>query len=385
MTVATLILTISVLGILYAYAGYPLLLLVLARIRPRPVQRSSERPGVTLVVPAHNEQEIIAAKLESCLAQRYPAEKLEILVVSDGSTDATESIVRNHPNERVRLLALPRSGKLNALNHAACSAYGDVLVFSDANVLLDADAVAHLVSPFADPAVGCVCGEKRAIQTGHSADATAGGEGLYWRYDQAVKRLESASGTLYGADGALYAIRAKLFVAVEELAQADDLAISGRVAVQGFRIVYEPRAVCYEEPPQEGAAELLRKVRVAAHTLRATADLARISPRPLAYWWRLGSHKLARYTVPVWLVTTFAASVWLAQSHPLYMALLVAQILFYALVAAGWLLRGRAAGRLRLLSVPYYFALVNAAATLGLITWARGRRTVIWAPRGGVS
>lgn len=380
MSFAGAVLLVALCGCAYAYAGYPLLLIARALLGPRPPRRSGAQPFVTLIVPAHNEEHTIGAKLRCLAALRYPAGRLEIIVASDGSTDATETMVRAASRENVRLLPLDRRGKLAALDAAVQVARGDLLVFSDANVALHPDALRYLVQPFADPEVGCVCGEKRSADA-DPGDATGRGEGLYWRYDAWVKRLESAAGTMYGADGALYAIRQTLYRPPAELAQADDLAISGRVALQGYRIVYEPRALCFETMPRDGWIEFRRKVRVANHTLRAIVDLARIQTHPLGYWWTLASHKLARYAVPVFLAIALAATAALAPGHLGFLVLLELQVAFYVLAGAGWMLRARPAGRLGLLSVPYYFSLINAAALVGVLTLLRGRRTIAWTPR----
>lgn len=369
-------------GCFYAYAGYPLLLLVLARWRSRPVRGAEDTPTVSILIAAHDEAATIAGKLANCLALEYPPGRLEVIVASDGSTDATDSLVDGCGDPRVRLLRLPRRGKIAALNDAAACAEGEILVFTDANVSLERTALLRLVRPFGDPSVGGVCGEKRLGAA--AGDATADGEGAYARYDRWVKMLESRVGSVYGADGALYAVRRSLFVRIADLAQADDLAISGRIVLQRRRLVYEPSAICREAPPSDGLAELRRKVRVANHTIRATLGLLRAA-RPGFYTVELVSHKLARYAVPLLLITAWIANERLARTEPFYAVTFALQSAFYALVALGWALRARRAGRLRLFSVPYYFGLVNVAALLALFSWLSGRRHIAWKPRAGSS
>jgi cellulose synthase/poly-beta-1,6-N-acetylglucosamine synthase-like glycosyltransferase len=374
---------LSLAGCLYAYAGYPLVLLLRARLRPAPVHQGRRRPSVSVIVAAYNEGPIIEAKIRNTLSLDYPPERLELIIASDGSTDATDAIVEASEDARVRLVRLPRAGKLNALNHAVLAARGDVLLFTDANVLLDPDAVERLVRNFADPAVGGVCGVKRQFAA-KDGDATARGEGLYARYDRWVTQLESRGGSVYAADGCMYAIRRECFVPVRDFWQADDIAISAKVVLGGHRLVHEPEAVCREEAPAEGLAELRRKVRVANHTMRAVLHLRRDLPRAGFYAVQLISHKLTRYLVPVWLILLLVSNSVLAGRSALFAGSLAAQLAFHGLALAGWALRESPAGRARLFSVPYYFTLVNAAALLGLVNVLRGRRHVTWAPRAGL-
>jgi cellulose synthase/poly-beta-1,6-N-acetylglucosamine synthase-like glycosyltransferase len=372
-------------GTAYLYFGYPLLLLVLGRLRPRPVRGAGATPPVTILVPAHNEAAVIGAKVANALALDYPPERLEVLVISDGSTDRTEEIVAAlaaAEPERVRLLRLPRGGKLPALNRGAAAARGEVLVLTDANSVLAPDALRHLVSPFADPAVGGVCGNKR-LRPPRGADATAGGEGLYWRYDKWLKAQESRIGSIFAADGGLYALRRELYTPIEDPAQADDIAISARVVLQGRRLLYEPRAVAEEDAPEEGRDELRRKVRVTNHSVRALLGLGPRLWTSGLYSLELLSHKLFRHLVPFLLLPMLAANAVLAFASPRFAAVLALHLGFYALAAAGFLLRHRPAGRRRPLYVPYYFTLVNLAAFLGVVSILRGERFRQWSPRQG--
>jgi cellulose synthase/poly-beta-1,6-N-acetylglucosamine synthase-like glycosyltransferase len=380
---------LSAVAVGYLYLGYPLLLVVLARLRPRPVAAGLVRPAVTIVVPAHDEEAVIGEKLESCLAQDYPADRLEVLVVSDGSTDRTEEIVRARAarDPRVRLLAIPRSGKAAALDQGALHATGEILVLTDANALLAPGSLVRLVEPFADPEVGGVCGRKR-YRRGRGVDATELGENLYWRWDQWQKSLESRIGSVFAADGALYAVRRGLYVPMADPAQADDIAISARIVLQGRRLLFEPGAVAFEEPPAEGREELRRKVRVTNHSVRALLNLGRRLWTSGFYSVELLSHKLLRHLAPFPLLALVATSLALAlrlegAAGAFFRLCLALQLGFYALGLAGFLLRGTRVGRLRFLSIPYYFSMVNLAALLGALSILRGVRTVRWAPRQG--
>lgn len=385
MNVAVLVLCASMIGCVYAYAGYPLLLLVMTRLRPRPVRSGGTEPTVSVIIAAYDEEAVIEAKVRNTLALEYPADRLEVIVASDGSTDATEAIVRRIADPRVRLLALPRRGKLAALNAAVRRARGRILVFTDANIVVAPNALPRLVRPFADPEVGGVCGEKRVRPAAPHGDATAEGEGAYWSYESWLKRLESRIGSVYAADGSLYAIRRRLYVAPENLAQADDIAISARTVLQGYRLVYEPDARCWEDAAPDGRAELSRKVRVANHTLRAVLDLRPGILSAGLYGVQLFSHKPGRYLVPFFLVTAFASNIVLAPASAGFAALLAGQATFYLLALAGTALRFTTIGRLPVLSVPYYFCLVNLAALLAVTEVLRGTARVAWAPRGGAA
>ena len=367
----------------YVYFVYPALLFLLSRLRPRPVRRGTIQPSVTMVVPAYNEEAAIEAKVRNSLEQRYPRGLLEILIVSDGSTDGTDEIVRRYAAETVRLVRRPREGKIAALNAAAALATGDILVLTDANSLLEPDAVARLVESFADPEVGAVCGNKK-LRPPKGGDATQGGEGIYWRYDKWLKGLESRIGSIFAADGTLYALRRKLYVPILDRAQADDIAISTRVVLQGYRLVIDDAAVAWEEAPAEGRAEFRRKVRVTNHSVRALLALGHRLWLSGFYSVELVSHKLLRHFVPFFLLALFLSNAALAADQPALRGVLALHVLFYAAAAAGFVLRRRRAGRSRLLTVPYYFCLVNAAALLGVVSIARGARLAVWTPRSGL-
>lgn len=373
---------------LWVYAGYPLLLLVISRFRRRPVARGAIRPRVSIVIAAHNEEPVIRRKLESCLAADYPPELLEVLVVSDGSTDATESIVRElartGEDSRIRLLSLPRRGKAAALNAGAAAAGGEILVLTDANVLLQREALQALVAPFADPRVGGACGNKIYTRPGVDvADAVDSGENLYWRFDKALKRMESRIGSIFAADGALYAVRRELYAPIADPAQADDIAVSARIVLQGHRLVFVPEAVAVERPPVESGTEFRRKVRVTNRSVRALLLLGSGLWTRGFYSLELLSHKLLRHLVPFFLLGMLLASAWLATASHFFRIVLAAQIAFYSLAIVGHVLRRHAIGRHPVVLVPYFFSYVNLAALVGIAALLGGRRYAYWTPRQG--
>jgi cellulose synthase/poly-beta-1,6-N-acetylglucosamine synthase-like glycosyltransferase len=383
MSIAEWTFGVSFLVCLYVYAGYPGLLAVLAHLRPRPVSRGEYWPSITVVIPAFNEEDSIADKIRGTLDNGYPEHLLETLVASDGSTDRTNEIVRGLEGPRVRLLALPRRGKLAALNAAVRDARGDIVVFTDADVNLDAGALSRLVSNFADQDVGGVTGRKAYLrQAGQSAIER--GDGLYSRFDEWQKLLESRIGSTIGAHGALHAIRRDLYVTVHDTSVADDMAISMRVVLQGRRLVYEREAVARVERPVDGRTEFARRVRIANQVMRAMFGLGTALWTSGFYSVQLVSHKLLRYWAPVLLILMFVSNAALAMDSASWRTLLVLQSGFYGSALAALLLGERCRGTwLRVLTVPYYFCAVNAGALVALLSVARGRRSGTWAPGAG--
>jgi len=365
----------------YVYAGYPLLLAAAARWRPRTRLDEGHEPRVSLVIAAHNEEKVLGEKLENSLALDYPRERLEIVVASDGSDDGTNAVARGFADRGVRLHEIaPRGGKTRALNLTVPRTSGAILVLSDANTMYRPDAIRRLVRHFADPAVGAVSGDVRLVD---SAQAYAASEGLYYRYERWLQRLESRLGSIVGADGAMYALRRELFTAVPSNVVVDDFVISMNVACGGARVIYDPEAVAIEQGTLSAREEFRRKVRIVAGGLQALLTGQGVPPlrRPLLLWSYV-SHKLLRWLMPLALAGAFAASVGLAAGDRFYTAALVAQLTFYAAAA----LRGSRIGGFtggRASAVPYYFCLVNGAALAGLwramtrpqaATWSRATR-----------
>lgn len=380
MTVIVFLLSLAV--CVYVYFGYPALIWVVSRLRPRPVRSGAELPRVSMVVAMHNEGAVIDGKIANCRELDYPRELLEIVLVSDGSTDATNERIRAAEDGVIRLVALDRVGKARALNEGVRVASGEIIVFTDANNFLEPDAIRSIVRSFSDPEVGGVCGNKKLRRKG-SADATGEGENLYWRYDKWQKKAESRIGSIFAADGTLYAVRRSLYVPIADPAQADDIAISTRVVLQGYRLVWDDDAVAWEEAPSEGSAEFRRKVRVTNHSVRALLNLGPALLTRGFYSLELISHKLLRHLVPFFLVPLFVANALLAvNGERLFAILFAGQLLFYAAALAGALLRDTPLGKSRLLFVPYYFVLVNASAFVGVLSIVLGKRHNVWSPRG---
>lgn len=376
----TVIFWLSLAVCVYIYFGYPALLWVLSKVRPRPVRERDVFPRATFVIPAYNEERNIAAKIENTLALDYPPEQLEVLVVSNGSTDRTNEIVRSYEDARVRLIALEEPGKMGALNEGARSATGEILIFTDADFLLDTHSLKVIARKFADREVGGVCGARKP-GVKREGDATGEGEGLYGRWDKWQKVRESEIGSVFAADGLLYAIRRDLYKPITDPAQADDIAISVPVVLQGYRLLFDPNATAWENASVVAAEEFRRKVRVTNHSVRALLNIG--APLFLSgfYSVELLSHKLVRHFIPFFLIPLLVSNAILVAYQPLYLVTLIPQLLIYALAIAGALTRDSALGRSKPLYIPYFFCFVNAAAFFGILSIMRGHKQSAWSSR----
>ena len=362
--------------VVYVYAGYPLLLAVVGAIRARPTARGEIEPSVTLLISAFNEADVIAEKLQNSLNLDYPADRLQILVISDASDDNTDAIVTGFAPQRVELLRMAdRGGKTLGLNAAVPRARGDIIVFSDANAMYARDVLRKLAANFADPAVGAVVGESTYTKPEVESERT---EGLYWQYETAIKRLESQIGSVVGGDGAIYAIRRTLYEPMRADALSD-FVNPLQIVRGGHRCVYEPLARSYESAAKDFQREFRRKVRIVNRAWRALMTM-----RPLLNPFRYGffaieliSHKLLRWLVPLLLVGVFVTNLFLLGTAPIYMLALVAQLALYALALVGYALRRRERMP-AILSVPYYFCLVNVASALGIFEAYRGKTYATW-------
>lgn len=372
--------SVALLG--WTYAGFPLWLLARARVAPRPLR---PEPGsfpatATVLIAAHDEEASIATKVANVLSLRWPGTPPQLVIASDGSTDATveRALAAAGGSQRVRVLDLPRCGKAAALNAAAAEATGEVLVFTDANSELAADALEHLGAPFADPDVGGVAGDQRYRSDG----GHGGGERDYWDLDRMLKVAESTAGNVISATGALYAIRRELFVGVPD-GVTDDFVTSTAVIEQGRRLVFAGDAVAWEPPAASAGLEFERKVRVMTRGLRAVGARRRLlDPRRSgAYAVQLLTHKVLRRLMVIPLATLLVSSIGARKRHPLYGALGLAQAVLYAVGAFGLLAGDRPVARHRLVRLPAFFCLVNAAAARALWNIATGRRIDRWQPR----
>ncbi len=374
---AELVLWLSAAALLYTYAGYPLLLLIVSRLRPREVKRSAFEPMVSVIVTAYNEERGLAAKLENTLALDYPRELLEIIVASDCSSDRTDEIARGFAERGVRLLRQPqRLGKTAAQNMAVAEARGEIILFSDATSLYQRDVLRAMMPSFADPTVGCVAG--RLIYVDPSDSKVGRGAQSYWSYETFLKEHESRIFSLIGASGCLYAVRRSAYVALYPEA-CSDFIIATKMVEQNLRAVYEPAAVCTEETNRQTGKELTMRVRVIAQTF---TDLwrhrAMMNPfRSGFYAVQLLSHKVMRYAVPFFLIAILVTSGILAPYSMLYFILVLGQLGCYLTALVSWVLE-RAGVHNRMLALPLYFVLSNLAALIAFYQFLRGERYAHW-------
>jgi glycosyltransferase involved in cell wall biosynthesis len=365
----------------YTYLLFPLLVLIRAALRPRPYDSGEITPSVTLVISAHNEAASIGAKLENLLSLDYPADRLEVVIASDGSEDGTDELVRGYAERGVRLVPLPRVGKAAALNAAVAEAGGEVLVFSDANSIYAPDALRALVRPFADPSVGGVAGDQRYLSH-DGADAIASGEQRYWDFDRVLKEAESHAGSTISATGAIYAVRRSLFRSVPPGVTDDFFTSTGAIA-QGHRLVFAADAVAYEPVAKTSEVEWARKVRVMTRGLRGVLMRRELlDPRRHGFYAvQLLTHKLLRRTMVVPLALAAGTSPLLWRCGRIYRAATLAQAAVYGLGAGGMLLRGRPLGRRKVFMLPAFFCFVNAASLRAVWNVVSGRRIDRWEPQ----
>lgn len=358
--------------VVYAYAGYPLVLVILRSLIRRPVERRPIEPFVSVVVPAFNEAHIIADKIRNVLAIDYPADRYELVVACDGPSDGTSDIVRSMADgQRVRAIIFERNrGKLHVLNDVVPRLEGEIVAFSDASSILERGALRALVANFADPGVGAVSAIYRVQKT----DAAHLGrqEDFYWGYETFLKKQEAALGSILGCHGALYAIRRELYPFPRPDTINDDYVIPLRIVQQGYRVVYEPSAVAHEEAHEMGGFG--RRVRIMAGNVEQLREMVPLiwPPRPMLLFFFL-SHKAVRLIVPAALIVAALTNLMLL-SQPLYRILGALQLVFYGLVGLGavWQLKPKA------LRLPYYFCMINAAVLVGAYHVMRGRQTLRW-------
>lgn len=364
----------------YSYLGYPAWLWLRSRWSPRPVRRGFvDSPAVSAVMVVRNEEAVIARKLENLLTLDYPQAKLDVVVVSDGSSDRTAAILADYARDsevrtRVRILTKPVSqGKAAGLNDAIKLATGEVLLFTDARQQIESGALRFLIENFADPDVGAVSGE---LMLGDPTSGETGkGMGLYWRVEKIIRELESASGSVVGATGAIYCARRRLLDAspLPEGAILDDVLLPMQIVRQGSRVIFDSRARAWDSPDLGEGREFSRKVR----TLSGNYQLLQLAPWLLSSQntirFEFVSHKLSRLAVPFALLALLIASIFLPQ--PLYRAALGAQLAFYALSLAAF--TGVKIGPLSRLADPARtFVILNSAAIVAFINFVTGRKAV---------
>lgn len=365
----------------YTYVLFPLWVALRGRLAARPFQKVAILPRLSLVASVYNEEDVLAHKLENITALDYPVARLEVILASDGSSDGSNALLAAYSRPNYKFLPLGRVGKAEALNAAIAQAGGEILVFSDANSIYRPDALRRLVQPFADPQVGAVAGNQVYVKT-RRASLSHQGESSYWNFDRLLKVYQSAAGSVTSATGSIYAIRRELVEPVIE-GVTDDFYTSTAAIVRGKRLVFEPEAVSYEPPAGESGKEFRRKVRIITRGLRAVqARKALLNPfRYGFYAVQLFSHKVLRRLVVFPLLVLLVSAGLLWNAGWLYRLAFIGQAAFYALAVAGAALRNSRSRAAKLLTLPFFFCLVNAASLLAAVNVLRGESIAHWEPQ----
>jgi cellulose synthase/poly-beta-1,6-N-acetylglucosamine synthase-like glycosyltransferase len=375
--------------IVYTYVGYGILLFLIIKIRRffkignKVATNASYEPQVTLFITAYNEKDYVTAKMKNTLELEYPKEKMNIIWVTDGSDDGTPDLLKGYPHTTVHHLN-ERNGKIGAMNRGMGFVKTPIVIFSDANTNLGKESIRRIVNLFGNPKVGCVSGEKRIINK-ESDVASGAGEGIYWKYESALKKWDAELYSVVGAAGELFAIRTKLYQHVEKDTLLDDFMISLRVAQDGYTIQYDPEAYAIETASANVKEELKRKIRISAGGIQSIVRL-----RSLLNIFKYGtlsfqyiSHRVLRWSLtPLCLVLLIPLLSIIAVnegvfSFKLYPILFWLQVLFYAAALLGWFLENRET-RIKILFIPYYFFIMNLSVVLGFFRYMKKSQSVNW-------
>ena len=374
----------------YTYVGYALILALFLKFKKIlfPKKRlhfdNTYEPDVCLFVTAFNEKDYVKQKVENSFSLDYPKEKIQYLWITDGSDDGTPDLLKKYNLLEVHHLS-ERRGKMHAMNRGVKFVKAPIIIFSDTNTILGKYSIREIVTKFSNEKTGCVAGEKRIVEK--DADSAAGaGEGLYWKFESWVKKMDSDLNSAVGAVGELFAIRTELFEDIETDALLDDFMISLRIAQKGYRIVYAPNAYAEETASLNVKEEMKRKIRIAAGGIQTIFRLKSLM-NPFRYGilsWQYFSHKVLRWTLapvslllflPVNLVIVWRQSVW--GDFNFYTVILYIQIFSYLLALVGWYFENRKL-RFKLLFIPYYFASINYASIRGIFRYFKGNQSVNW-------
>jgi poly-beta-1,6-N-acetyl-D-glucosamine synthase len=376
----------SILVVFYSYIGYGILLYLLLKIKrlflrkfPTPLAGDFE-PEVSLVVSAYNEADFIERKIRNSLEIDYAPGKLRWIFITDGSDDATPEIIRRHP-QILLLHQAERKGKVAAMNRAIKQVKTPYTIFSDANTLLNAGSVREIMKHYADPRVGGVAGEKKII-TREKDKAAGAGEGIYWKYESFLKKLDSDFYSVVGAAGELFSVKTDLFHEAAEDTIIEDFVQSLQICMQGYVIRYEPRAFAVETASASMREEQKRKIRIAAGAFQAMVILKGLFNlfRYPVLSFQFISHRVLRWTLcPLCLFICFAANAFLVYQGTtrIYEVVFLFQLVFYTLAWTGWLLASRNL-KLKILYIPYYFLFMNLSVFLGFFRFIRKKQTAVW-------
>jgi biofilm PGA synthesis N-glycosyltransferase PgaC len=381
------IIWISIILVFYSYFGYALLILSYLELRKILLKKKEKNapadfePHVSLIVAAFNEEDIIKSKIEDCLALNYPATKLKLVFVADGSTDKTVDIIKKYPQIELHYIK-ERQGKVAAINRVMAAISSDYVIFCDANTFLNKDAVKEIMKHYNDEKIGAVAGEKKVISFTTVNKPVKDGEGLYWKYESRLKKIDSDFYSVVGAAGELFSIRTKLFDPVPPDVLLDDFIISMNICKKGYRVIYEPKAFAIEAPSLTMKDEQNRKTRISAGGFQSIIML-----KDLLNIFKYGkvsilyiSHRVSRWILcPLLLPIIFLCNVIVLQhaGTPFYVILLLAQLVFYLMAFLGWLFLIKNI-KINVFYIPYYFVFMNFSLYLGLIRFFKKKQSVLW-------
>jgi biofilm PGA synthesis N-glycosyltransferase PgaC len=382
-TMALVIFVVGVLIICYTYIGYGIVIFILSKLKKQAdnpsIKTEKELPDVTMLIAAYNEEQFIEAKINNTLALDYPAEKLSVIIVTDGSTDNTPELVKKF--HAVKLFHEPgRKGKIHAVNRVMKHVKSPIVIFSDANTVLNKESIKNIVRHYDDPKVGGVAGEKRIFQNSED-NASGSGEGLYWKYESFLKRKDSEVYSIVGAAGELFSVRTDLYEAPPENMIIEDFYMSLKITSRGFRFKYEPEAYAMETASATVGEEWKRKVRICAGGFQAMSKLTGLL-NPFRHGilsFQYISHRVLRWTLaPLFLPIVLLSSVYLAiNGFAIFKIIVAAQLLFYLFAWLGFMLRNKRIS-IKGFFVPYYFSVMNLSVYAGFIRYKGGKQSVVW-------
>ena len=368
----------SLFFVFYTYFGYPVLLIFVAKLRGKPVDKKSFTPRVTMIIAAYNEERTIRDKLENALSMDYPKDRFEIIVASDGSSDKTDDIVQEFSSRGVRLIRMSeRGGKVCALNTAVPESFGDIIVFADARQIYDKNAIHELVNNFNDETVGAVSGELHLIND--DAGGVGEGVGAYWKYEKLLRKKESQIYSTSGATGAIYAIRKQLYRPIPDDTILDDVVIPMYIVLDGYRVIFEEQARAYDRVAKTAKEELTRKIRTLCGNYQAFSRMGELfNPFKNRVFFQFISHKVFRLFVPFALFFMLISSAFLLPVL-FYRIILILQICMYLSAAIGhYLSKAKPSLIGRLFGIPYALVILNYAAVAGLYRFITNKQRAAW-------